>query len=108
MDRNLSLMAEVMTEETTDDAFYSTPDGGEEAVVEETDETASVDEVEAANPTALLPKTALGTNPKPGDTITVKVLKVFDDEVSVELSSKSKDKEETKSADMELDEMASD
>lgn len=100
--------AEAIVEETetTDDAFYSAPDeGGKEAV--DADETASVDEVEAENPTALLPKTALGTNPKPGDTITVKVLKVFDDEVSVELSSKPSAKaSDSKSANEEIDEMA--
>lgn len=92
-----------MTE--TDDAFLSTDDGGEEAVV---DETASVDEEEAANPTALIPTSALGGSPKVGDTVTLKVVALHDQEAEVSIKSgKSKDKEETKTADVELDAISS-
>ena len=91
------------------DAFYSSPEG-EEEVAEETETTEetpeSVDEEEAANPTALLPTSALGKNAKVGDSITVKVVKIYGDEVEVSISSSEKDSSLSKTADEELDSMS--
>ena len=91
------------------DAFYSSPEGTEE-VAEETETTEetpeSVDEEEAANPTALLPTSALGKNAKVGDSITVKVVKIYGDEVEVSISSSEKDSSLSKTADEELDSMS--
>lgn len=94
------------------DAFYSSPEG-EEEVSEETETTEetppeSIDEEEAANPTALLPTSALGKGAKVGDTITIKVVKIYDEEAEVQISSgKSKPTtEKTISADAELEAMA--
>lgn len=104
-------MAEMMTETNEmEDAFYSSPEGAEE-VSEETETTEetpeSIDEEEAANPTALIPTSALGKSAKIGDTITLKVVKIYDDEAEVRISSgKTKTTtEETMSADDELDAM---
>jgi len=100
-----------MTTETDEmsDAFYSSPEGTEE-VAEETETTEetpeSVDEEEAANPTALLPTSALGKNAKVGDSITVKVVKIYGDEVEVSISSSEKDSSLSKTADEELDSMS--
>jgi len=97
-----------MTTETDEmsDAFYSSPEGTEE--VEETETTEetpeSVDEEEAANPTALLPVSALGKNAKIGDTVTLKITKLYDDEAEVEISS-GKTPTEPMSADAEIDAM---
>lgn len=78
-----------MTEtDEMEDAFYSSPEG--EEVVEETETTEetpeSVDDEEAANPTALLPTSALGKGVKVGDSISIKVVKIYDDEAEVEIS----------------------
>ena len=92
------------------DAFYAGPEGE----VEETSETVtaeatpdSIDEEEAANPTALIPTSALGGKVKAGDTVTIRVVKIYDDEAEVEISSASeKSKPEAMSSDMELEAMA--
>lgn len=99
--------AEAIVEETetTDDAFYSAPDEGSEEAVD-AGETASVDEVEAANPTALLPTSSLGSNPKVGDVVSLKVVKIHDEEVEVEITSGKAKSDEPKSANTELDAMA--
>ncbi len=51
-----------------------------------------MDDEAAENPTALLPLSALGGKAKPGDTVTLKIVKLHGDEVEVEISSS---KEET-------------
>jgi len=104
------MTAEATTEtDEMSDAFYSSPEGTEE-VAEETETTEetpeSVDEEEAANPTALLPTSALGKNAKVGDSITVKVVKIYGDEVEVSISSSEKDSSLSKTADEELDSMS--
>jgi len=104
------MTAEPTTEtDEMSDAFYSSPEGTEE-VAEETETTEetpeSVDEEEAANPTALLPTSALGKNAKVGDSITVKVVKIYGDEVEVSISSSEKDSSLSKTADEELDSMS--
>jgi len=67
----------------------------------------SIDEQEAENPTALLPLSALGKNVKAGDTVTLKVVKLYDDEAEVELSSETETESpaEDASAGEELDSM---
>ena len=47
----------------------------------------SIDEEEESNPTALLPVSSLGGNVKVGDSVTVRVVKVYDDEAEVEITS---------------------
>ncbi len=97
----------MMTEDTEmDDAFLETSGGDEEMMEETTEETPeSIDEVEAKNPTALLPTSALGEGVREGDTVTVKVVKLHGDEVEVEISSSSKPTKEAMSSDEELDSM---
>ncbi len=103
-------MMSPMTAETDEmeDAFYSSPAGTEE-VAEETETTKetpdSIDEEEAASPTALIPTSALGKSAKVGDTITIKVVKIYDDEAEVQISSGKTPTSETQSADDELDAM---
>jgi len=102
------MTAEPTTEtDEMSDAFYSSPEGTEE-VAEETETTEetpeSVDEEEAANPTALIPTSALGKNAKIGDTVTLKIVKLYDDEAEVEITT-GKTKTEPMSADMEIDAM---
>lgn len=76
------------TEEEMDDAFYSEPkeDNMPEPGPSE-DVPESIDEEEADNPTALLPVSSLGGNVKVGDSVTVRVVKVYDDEAEVEITS---------------------
>ncbi len=94
-----------------DDAFYS--DGGSQdgndPAEEKGETTDSIDEEEAENPTALIPMSALGDNAKEGDVITMRVKKVYGDEVEVSISSSkdSKPKKESQSPDEELDSMDS-
>ncbi len=74
-----------------EDAFYSPGNGtkGDADI-----ETRTIDEEEAANPTSLLPLSALGENVKEGDTVTVRVVKVYDDEAEVEVTSGKTSEEE--------------
>lgn len=101
------MMQEPQTEEM-DDAFYSSPE--EEASKEspDTEETPdSIDEEERENPIALIPLSALGKDVKVGDTVTIEVKKLHDDEAEVSISSAKKMpmKETMMSADDELDSM---
>lgn len=99
------MIAEMTETDEMSDAFYESPEGTEE-VSETTEETPeSVDEEEAANPTALIPTSALGKGAKIGDTITLKVVKLYDDEAEVQISSGKTPTQETQSADDELDAM---
>lgn len=94
------------------DAFLA-PD---EEVTEETETTSeteestdSVDEENEANPTALIPTSALGNKAKQGDTLTLRVVAIHDGEAEVEITSgksKDTDKSETKTADEEIDSLA--
>lgn len=96
------------TDEMTD-AFYSEPEMESETETEvETETPESIDEMEAENPTALIPTSALGKNPKEGDTITLKVVAIHDGEAEVELSTGETKpmKREMMAPDDELDEMA--
>ncbi len=71
-----------------DDSLYS--DGkSSDAADEKSAPQDSVDEKAAETPTALLPLSALGGKAKPGDTVTMKVVKLHGDEVEVEISSSS-------------------
>lgn len=97
-----------MTEEIeTDmsDAFPATEETTEETVSEGGEEL-SVDEEEAENPTALLPRAALGKGAKIGDTVTLKVVAIHgDDEIEVALSQGKRETKEPKTANAEIDEM---
>lgn len=87
-----------------DDAFYSDTEETSESKSPE-----SIDQEEAENPTALLPKSALGKDCKPGDKYTVKVVKVYgEDEVEVKVLPHKKtetDNTESMTASEELDSM---
>lgn len=50
-----------------------------------TQQPRTIDEEEAENPTALLPMKALGSGVKEGDTVTVRVVKLYGDEAEVEV-----------------------
>ena len=76
------------TEEEMDDAFYEKPEPGAESESGPSKEVPeSIDEEEESNPTALLPVSSLGGNVKVGDSVTVRVVKVYDDEAEVEITS---------------------
>ena len=98
------------TEDEMEDAFYEKPErtpaseaeaGPSENVPE------SVDDEETENPTALLPVSSLGGNVKVGDSVTVRVVKVYDDEAEVEITSGKTEKpaKGEMSANEELDAM---
>lgn len=97
------MMPDTTDETGMDDSLY----GGEPAE-EKGEPKESVDEENAEHPTALLPKSAFGPKCKPGDSVTMKVIKDHGDEVEVELTSASEDDEtktESKDANDELDSM---
>lgn len=97
------MMPDTTDETGMDDSLY----GGEPAE-EKAESNDSVDEENAEHPTALLPKSAFGPKCKPGDSVTMKVIKDHGDEVEVELTSASEDDEnptESKDANDELDSM---
>lgn len=101
-------MPEIAEPDEMSDAFPSS-DVEETETETATEETKadSVDEQNAENATALLPKSALGKNVKEGDKITLTVTKLHGEEVMVSLSSKSKtEKTEPKSADEDIDSLA--
>ena len=86
-----------------DDAFYADDSEGSEKEAPE-----SIDEEESKYATALIPTSALGESAKKGDMITMKVVKVYGDEVEVELSSsRENNKTESQTPSEELDEMDS-
>lgn len=80
------------TDTTADEGAFYSP-GGQKGSSDI--ETRSVDEEEAANPTSLIPLSALGENVKEGDTVTVRVVKLYDDEAEVEVTSGKTEEEET-------------
>lgn len=88
------------------DAFYSSPDEPKETETDTEKTPESVDEENAESPTALIPTSALGGKAKPGDTVTLRIVKVHDGEAEVEITSGKTSKPETKTADEELDMMA--
>lgn len=78
-----------------DEALYGDEPERDESKAESTYSKSeeSVDEEAAENLTALLPLSALGGKAKSGDTITMRVVKVLGDEVSVEISESTEDDE---------------
>lgn len=89
-----------------DDSLYA--DGGEsDGVDDKAEPKDSVDEQEAANPTALIPASAFGGSVKAGDTGTWKAIKNHGEEVEVSISSNAEESDESNpSANDEFDAMA--
>ena len=98
----------MMSDDTgMDDSLYADNISDKEENPAE-DKTESIDEENAENPTALIPTSALGGSAKVGDSVTLKVVALHDDEAEVEIASGKKgESKEEGSADDELESMAS-
>lgn len=79
----------MMNDTSADEGAFYSP-GSESADID----TRTIDEEEAANPTSLIPLSALGKDVKEGDTVTVRVVKLYDDEAEVEVTSGENNHEE--------------
>lgn len=67
-----------------DDLYASKDAGTQSETADETETPESVDEESESEPTALLPKSAFGgKTPKEGETVTLRVVKDYGDEVEV-------------------------
>lgn len=85
-----------------EDTYYPEPDDQQMAVAASPDN----DEQNEDYSTGLLPKQLFGEDIKPGDTVTVTVKRVLDNEVEVALPETETKEEQPSDADLEIDRMA--
>lgn len=91
-----------------DQNYYPDTGGGTaEAPEEESMDTEDTDTGESVGETALVPKNVMmGKELNPGDTVTFKVVKLYEDEVELQPVSEKKEEPKEMTADEEIDMMA--